>query len=351
MKKSICLMLSFVMTVVMLAGCVMSASAEKLPILGAGIYSSTDNFNSYIGKAIRNASNGVFECNVDDGQQDQSTQLNQIDTAIAKGAVAIAVSVVDVTAAPAIIEKVRENGELPIIFFNKEIEDNNVVNSYDKLFQVTSTGGDYGAAIEGQMIVDYWKAHPEADKNGDGKIQMINLMGDPGHTAAPPRAQYVKSTIQDAGIEIDMLEEDTGMWDTTKAKEKMDAWISKYGNEIEFINCANDAMALGALQSIQAAGFNEEGAQSEMFIPVIGIDALPEVLEKIRTGEMIGSVLQDANTQGQMIVKIAQNLYEGKDPLADTGFEFDTDGSKAIRVPYKPITVENVDEAAATYEK
>lgn len=351
MKKSICLMLSFVMTVVMLAGCVMSASAEKLPILGAGIYSSTDNFNSYIGKAIKNASNGVFDCNVDDGQQDQSMQLNQIDTAIAKGAVAIAVSVVDVTAAPAIIEKVRENGELPIIFFNKEIEDKDVVNSYDKLFQVTSTGGDYGAAIEGQMIVDYWKAHPEADKNGDGKIQMINLMGDPGHTAAPPRAQYVKSTIQDAGIEIDMLEEDTGMWDTTKAKEKMDAWVSKYGNEIEFINCANDAMALGALQSIQAAGFNEEGAKSEMYIPVIGIDALPEVLEKIRTGEMIGSVLQDANTQGQMIVKIAQNLHEGKDPLADTGFEFDTDGSKAIRVPYKPITVENVDEAAATYEK
>ena len=188
MKKSICLMLSFVMTVVMLAGCVMSASAEKLPILGAGIYSSTDNFNSFIGKAIKNASNGVFDCNVDDGQQDQSMQLNQIDTAIAKGAVAIAVSVVDVTAAPAIIEKVRENGELPIIFFNREIEDKNVVNSYDKLFQVTSTGGDYGAAIEGQMIVDYWKAHPEADKNGDGKIQMINLMGDPGHTAAPLRS-------------------------------------------------------------------------------------------------------------------------------------------------------------------
>ena len=351
MKKSICLMLSFVMTVVMLAGCVMSASAENLPILGAGIYSSTDNFNSYIGKAIKNASNGVFDCNVDDGQQDQSMQLNQIDTAIAKGAVAIAVSVVDVTAAPAIIEKVRENGELPIIFFNKEIEDRDVVNSYDKLYQVTSTGGDYGAAIEGQMIIDYWKAHPEADKNGDGKIQMINLMGDPGHTAAPLRSQYVKSTIQDAGIEIELLEEDTGMWDTTKAKEKMDAWISKYGNEIEFINCANDAMALGALQSIQAAGFNEEGNQSEMYIPVIGIDALPDVLEKIRTGEMIGSVLQDANTQGQMIVKIAQNLYEGKDPLADTGFEFDTDGSKAIRVPYKPITVENVDEAAATYEK
>ena len=333
MKKLISLVLTGAMAVGMLAGSAMTAAADDLPILGAGIYSSTDNFNSYIAKAIKNASEGVFDCNVDDGQQDQSTQLNQIDTAIAKGAVAIAVSMVDVTAAPAIIEKVKENGGLPVIFFNKEIEDKDVVNSYDNLYQVTSTGGDYGASIQGQMVIEYWKAHPEADKNGDGKIQLIDIMGDPGHTAAPPRAQYVKSTIEDAGIEIDLLEEDTGMWDTAKAKEKMDAWISKYGDEIEFIVTANDAMALGALQSIQAAGFNEDGAESEMFIPVLGIDALPDVLEKIRNGEMIGSVLQDANTQGQMIVKIAQNLYEGKEPLDGTDFEFDTDGSKAIRVP------------------
>ena len=335
MKKLISLVLTGAMAVGMLAGSAMTAAADDLPILGAGIYSSTDNFNSYIAKAIKNASEGVFDCNVDDGQQDQSTQLNQIDTAIAKGAVAIAVSMVDVTAAPAIIEKVKENGGLPVIFFNKEIEDKDVVNSYDNLYQVTSTGGDYGASIQGQMVIEYWKAHPEADKNGDGKIQLIDIMGDPGHTAAPPRAQYVKSTIEDAGIEIDLLEEDTGMWDTAKAKEKMDAWISKYGDEIEFIVTANDAMALGALQSIQAAGFNEDGAESEMFIPVLGIDALPDVLEKIRNGEMIGSVLQDANTQGQMIVKIAQNLYEGKEPLDGTDFEFDTDGSKAIRVPLR----------------
>lgn len=50
--------------------------AGSLPILGAGIYSSTDNFNSYIAKAISGASNGVFQVNVDDGQMDQSTQLN-----------------------------------------------------------------------------------------------------------------------------------------------------------------------------------------------------------------------------------------------------------------------------------
>ena len=154
MKKLISLVLTGAMAVGMLAGSAMTAAADDLPILGAGIYSSTDNFNSYIAKAIKNASEGVFDCNVDDGQQDQSTQLNQIDTAIAKGAVAIAVSMVDVTAAPAIIEKVKENGGLPVIFFNKEIEDKDVVNSYDNLYQVTSTGGDYGASIQGQMVIE-----------------------------------------------------------------------------------------------------------------------------------------------------------------------------------------------------
>lgn len=326
-----------------------AASTGDLPILGAGIYSSTDNFNSYLAKAIANSSDGVFQVNVDDGQLDQTTQLNQIDTALAKGAVAVCVSVVDITAAPVIVQKCKDAGDVPVIFFNKEITDKDVVASYDNLYQVTSTGGDYGAAIQGEMIVEYWKAHPEMDKNGDGKLQIINVMGDPGHTASQPRADYVESTITDAGIEIEVLERDTGMWDTAKAKEKMDAWVSKYGDEIEAVICANDAMALGVLQSIEAAGFNLDGAESEQYIPVIGIDALPEMLEKIESGEVIGSVLQDASTQGKVIVAIANNLFLGKEPLDGLDFEFDTDGSKAVRVPYAAITADNVDVAAANY--
>lgn len=323
-------------------------SNEKMPILGAGIYSSSDNFNSYIGKAIENASKGVFKTNIEDGQNDQGTQNNQADTMLAKGAKAIALSVVDTTAAPVLIQKAIDAGNVPVIFFNKEIMDQDLLASYDKVYQVTSTGGDYGASIQGQMIIDYWNAHPEADKNGDGKLQLIVLMGDPGHTAAQPRAKYVKTTIEDAGISIDLLEEDTGMWDTAKAKDKMDAWISKYGNDIEFIVAANDAMALGALQSIESAGFNNEGTDSDQYIPIIGIDALPEVLDRIESGEMMGSVLQDAKTQGEVIVKMADNLVNGKDALDGIDFELEA-GAKAVRVPYQPITIDNLDVAKATY--
>lgn len=351
MKKKL---LSVLMAAVMVAGVggvgAAQVKADDEKILGAGIYSASDNFNSYIGKAITNACDGIFKTNIEDGQNDQSTQNNQVDTMLAKGASAVAVSVCDVTAAPTLIQKCKDAGNVPIIFFNKEITDYDVINSYENAYQVTSTGGDYGASIQAQMVIDYWKEHPEMDKNGDGKLQLVYLMGDPGHTASQPRCDYLKSTIEDAGIEIDLLAEDTGMWVTATAKEKMDAWVSKYGDEIECCVAGNDAMALGALSAVEAAGFNTDGEDSSKYIPIYGIDALPEILSKIESGEITGSVLQDAKTQGQTIVKMAENLTSGKDAVDGIeGVEVEEE-AKAVRVPYQAITKDNLDLAKSTYE-
>lgn len=351
MKKKL---LSVLMAAVMVAGVggvgAAQVKADDEKILGAGIYSASDNFNSYIGKAITNACDGIFKTNIEDGQNDQSTQNNQVDTMLAKGASAVAVSVCDVTAAPTLIQKCKDAGNVPIIFFNKEITDYDVINSYENAYQVTSTGGDYGASIQAQMVIDYWKEHPAMDKNGDGKLQLVYLMGDPGHTASQPRCDYLKSTIEDAGIEIDLLAEDTGMWVTATAKEKMDAWVSKYGDEIECCVAGNDAMALGALSAVEAAGFNTDGEESSKYIPIYGIDALPEILSKIESGEITGSVLQDAKTQGQTIVKMAENLTSGKDAVDGIeGVEVEEE-AKAVRVPYQAITKDNLDLAKSTYE-
>ena len=351
MKKKL---LSVLMAAVMVAGVggvgAAQVKADDEKILGAGIYSASDNFNYYIGKAITNACDGIFKTNIEDGQNDQSTQNNQVDTMLAKGASVVAVSVCDVTAAPTLIQKCKDAGNVPIIFFNKEITDYDVINSYENAYQVTSTGGDYGASIQAQMVIDYWKEHPEMDKNGDGKLQLVYLMGDPGHTASQPRCDYLKSTIEDAGIEIDLLAEDTGMWVTATAKEKMDAWVSKYGDEIECCVAGNDAMALGALSAVEAAGFNTDGEESSKYIPIYGIDALPEILSKIESGEITGSVLQDAKTQGQTIVKMAENLTSGKDAVDGIeGVEMEEE-AKAVRVPYQAITKDNLDLAKSTYE-
>jgi len=326
------------------------AASGELPILGAGIFAATDNFNTYIGKGITEACSGMYETSIQDGQNDQATQMNQVDTMLAKGAAGIALSVVDLTAAPTIIQKCKDAGNVPVVFFNKEITDQSVIDSYDKLYMVTSTGGGYGAEIEGQMVADYWKANPGMDKNGDGKLQVIVIMGALEHPACTPRAQYALSTLTDNGINYELLEEQPANWDTAQAKEKMDAWVSKYGDTIECVIAANDAEALGALQSVEAAGFNANGKGSEKYIPIIGIDALPEMLDKIESGEIIGSVLQDAKSQGKTVVKIIDNLVKGKDVSEGIDYKLEMP-AKAFRIPYTAITIDNLDVAEANYEQ
>jgi methyl-galactoside transport system substrate-binding protein len=71
------------------------------------------------------------------------------------------------------------------------------------------------------------------------------------------------------------------------------------------------------------------------------------MLDKIKSGEVMGSVLQDARTQGEVIVKMAQNLAAGKDPL--DGMDYKLDEAKAVRIPYKAINADNLSEAEATY--
>ena len=128
-------------------------SGGDLPILGASIYSSGDNFNTYLASAIeKNAANGYFECTVEDAQNDQATMNDQVDAMIAKGANAIALSLVDISGAQTIIQKAQNAGDIPVIFFNKEVTDTEVLASYDNCYQITSTAGGYGADIQAEQI-------------------------------------------------------------------------------------------------------------------------------------------------------------------------------------------------------
>lgn len=352
MKKWISMVLALAMALSMASYAL--ADDAKIGNLGAGIYSDKDDFNTYIASAIISKATGLVNItNVDSGANNQATQNDQVDAWIAKGANAIALSVVDTSAAEGLIQKCVNANNLPIIFFNKVITDPDIIASYDHMYQVTSTTGSYGADIEAKIMVDAWNTG-KFDKNGDGKMQLLMLRGDANHTATEPRANGVYDTLTAAGITYDILADDYGDWDTTTAKEKMDSWISKFGDEVEFIVCANDAMALGALQSIQAAGYNEQGSASAKYIPIVGIDALPSVLDLIDTGAIYASVLQDSATQGWLVDQIAYNMINNLDvkngiDLQAKGIQYD-EATKTFMVPYAAINKDNLADAVAAYQ-
>lgn len=352
-KKKKGLVLSVAMASTLLfAGCSGSTDDDKsseksdkgsdLPAVGATIYKYDDNFMSYVRRAMETAAEGKVDLMLNDSQNDQSKQIEQIDTLIAKGAKSLAINLVDPKAATTVIDKAKAK-DIPVIFFNKE-PDAKVLKSYDKAYYVGTTSSESGI-LQGELIAKAWEENKAAwDKNGDGKIQYVLLKGEPGHPDAEARTKYSVDTIKEKGIEVEELAMDTAMWDAMKATEKMDAWLAKYNEKIEFVIANNDGMSLGAIASLEKAGY----FKGDKYMPVVGVDAIPEALEMIEKGKMVGSVLNDAKNQGLATIELATNAANGKDVLAGT--EWKLDDNKAVRVPYIIVTKENIQVGKDAYK-
>ncbi len=318
-----------------------SESKGDLPFVGGTIYRYDDNFMSFVRRSLEKEAEGKVKLELVDSQNDQGKQNEQVDNFISKEPKALVINLVSPQAAATVIEKAKGDN-IPVVFFNKEpsVED---LDSYENAYYVGTASAESGV-MQGEIIVESWKAHPEWDKNGDGKMQYVLLKGEPGHPDAEARTTFAVSTVNDNGIETEELAMDTAMWDTTQAKEKMDAWFSKHGDAIEYVICNNDGMALGAITSLEANGYFGD---DKKVMPVVGVDAIPDALTKIEEGKLVGSVLNDAANQGKATMDLAINLANGKDPLEGTEWKLD---GKAVRVPYKKITTENLEEAKKSYE-
>ena len=337
--------LLLVVLVFTLAGCgtepaATTDEAAGMPKIGVTIYKFDDNFMSFVRRAIETAATDKAELILNDSQNSQATQNDQVDIMISKGVKALAINLVDPQAAPAIIEKAKA-ADLPVVFFNKEPNPADLA-SYEKAWYVGTNSAEAGV-IQGTMIADMWKANPTWDKNGDGIMQYVLLKGEPGHPDAEARTEFAVSTAIENGMKVEELELQTGMWDSVKGKELMDAWLAKHGDSIEFVIANNDGMALGAIASLKANGYFDGGKN----MPVVGVDAIPDALQQIKDGYMSGTVLNDAKNQGGAAFDLAYNVAMGKDIL-DGGKWTMTD--KAVRVPYVAITLDNIEVGESAYE-
>ena len=312
-------------------------NAPAKPTVGVAIYKFDDTFMTGVRNNISKAAGDTATLDIVDSQNSQPTQNDKVDLFITKKYNSMAINPVDRTAAGVIIEKAQK-ANIPVVFFNREPlpED---MKKWDKVYYVGAKAEESGT-IQGQLIVDYWKAHPEADKNKDGKLQYAMIKGEPGHQDAELRTQYSIQAVKDAGIEVEKLAEDTGMWDRVKGQEKMAAFLASHGDKIEAVFANNDDMALGAIEALKAAGYFKDNK----YMPVVGVDATAPGIQALQDGTMLGTVLNDAKNQGIATFKIAYVLAKGETPSKDNiGFDI-TDG-KYVWVPYVKITKDNISDA------
>jgi methyl-galactoside transport system substrate-binding protein len=305
--------------------------------IGVCIYKFDDTFMTGVRNAMTaDAQTLGTKLDIVDSQNSQPTQNTQVDTFITKGVNALAINPVDATAAAPLVDKAKAKN-LPIVFLNRE-PTADILKSYDKAWYVGAPSEQSGT-LSGQLIANYFKANPGADKNKDGKVQYVMLQGEPGHQDAVLRSKYAPQAIKDGGFEPVQLAAGTAMWDKAKATDLMNNFITSQGlDKIEAVLANNDDMALGAIEALKAHGYNK--GDKTKYIPVVGVDATAPALEAMKEGSMLGTVLNDAANQGKATVNIAAAAAQGKEiNKANIGYDV-TDG-KYVWIPYVQVTQDN----------
>ncbi|VEI57268.1 D-galactose-binding periplasmic protein [Pasteurella multocida] len=307
-----------------------SSAAQAADRIGVTIYKYDDNFMSLMRKEINKEAEQFknIELLMNDSQNAQAVQNDQVDGLISKGVKVLAINLVDPAAAPTIIGKAKPD-DIPVIFFNKD-PGAKAIGSYEHAYYVGTDPKESGL-IQGSLIAKHWKANTAYDLNKDGKIQYVLLKGEPGHPDAEARTKFVIEELNNQGIQTEQLFIDTGMWDAALAKDKMEAWLSSSkAGQIEVIIANNDGMAMGALVATKAYGKK---------LPIFGVDALPEVLQLIKKGEIAGTVLNDGVNQGKAVVQLSNNLAKGKPATEGTKWELK---DRVVRIPYVGVDADNL---------
>ncbi|WP_437670245.1 galactose ABC transporter substrate-binding protein [Sorangium sp. So ce131] len=310
-----------------------STAAAATPKIGVAIYKFDDTFMSYVRRTIEESARGKAELNVVDSQNQQPTQNDQVDQLLVQDYKALAINPVDRTAVSVIIDKAKAKN-VPVVFFNREPTKEDM-GKWDKIYYVGAKAEQSGT-IQGQILVDYWKAHPEADRNKDGKIQYVMLTGEPGHQDALLRTEYSIKAITEAGLQVEKLAEDTAMWERVRGQEKMAAFLAAHGDKIEAVLANNDDMALGAIEALKAAGY----FTGSKFLPVVGVDATPPALDALAQGTLLGTVLNDAKNQGKATFELVHALAAGTEVKSTVA---PLDG-RSVWVPYQKVTKENYEQ-------
>ena len=123
----------------------------------------------------------------------------------------------------------------------------------------------------------------------------------------------------------------------------MDTILAEYseanGNMVELVIANNDDMALGAISSLQTAGYNL-GDGSSKTIPVFGVDAIDSAKQAIDEGKMTGTIMQDAAGMAETITTLVGNIKDGAALMDNTGDLNVDEGVAKIRVPYGVYTAE-----------
>lgn len=335
-------------------------NTAKTPDVHVFYYTYSDPYISSVRTALdKKLSDAGITFQDYDGNNNQTTQTEQIQTAITKGAKMIVVNIVNTSSDDAAsgIVSLAKDAAIPVVFFNREVSDS-VIESYEACAFV-GTNAEEAGILQGEMIGEYLDENFDSvDLNGDGSISYILFKGEEGNNEAIYRTMYSvenandvleasgrnELVFYDAGNPNKYLVDKNGQWSAVAANEYMTTALTSYsearGNMIELVICNNDNMAEGAISALNTQGYNLGGNGKK--VPVFGVDATEAAKDLIKSGKMTGTIKQDAVGMAEALITLCSNGLSSSASLMDNTAMYNVDERvNKIRIPYSKYLGEN----------
>ena len=198
-------------------------------------------------------------------------------------------------------------------------------------FNILAEGGNYVTFVGSNQIesgVDMGNEIVKLYKDlGKPKLKAIYMRGIAGYITDEIRNKGVKDTLAKAGIG-DKIEwtEQYADFSRSKAQSVAESILAK-SQDYDFIIANGDDMILGALGAVKAAGLL---GKVRVFTSV---DGLPETLDAIKAGEIVSTIFQNPEGQGEGGIMAATMYLDGAKDLP-----------KEILIPFVPTDKSNVAE-------
>ena len=227
-------------------------------------------------------------------ESDSAQQLSQIQAILAADGPCVALNVDpnETSIVPQILEAVEEAGACMVTQWSRP-DDLSPLDSENWAAHVTFDGVAGGEAIATALF---------ESMGGEGNI--VALQGILDNSAARTRFEGLKKALENfPGITL--LDDQTAGWQIDEAQSVTEAWLAQYGDDIDGIWAANDGMGIGAVEALRAAGKAGD-------VPVVGIDATPEGLAAVESGEFVVTISPDAPYQGGIGLAICHQVLTGQ---------------------------------------
>ncbi len=138
-------------------------------------------------------------------------------------------------------------------------------------------------------------------KKGGGKVAILE--GMPGAPQSQGRTRGAKDAFN-ASDTVKLVSSQPADWDRNKAYTVTTNLIQAHP-DLKGIMCANDIMALAAIEALKSAGKDKQ-------VMVVGVDLIGQAKESIAAGELAGSVAFSPFVIGELITRVAVNVMAGK---------------------------------------